>query len=959
MTEQTNYKDTLNLPQTLFAMKANLVQREPETLARWASEGLYGEIRKASSARPKSILHDGPPYANGHIHIGHALNKILKDVIVKFRTMQGYDALYIPGWDCHGLPIEHQCLKDMGKRKDQVERVEFRRQARKYAEKYVAIQKEEFKRLGIFGEWENPYLTMTSGYQAVIADTFLKLFAKGFIEQRLKPVPWCFDCETALADAELEYEDKTSQTVTVKFPVLFESLKTKMHLPAALGTKPVYLLVWTTTPWTLPANVGVAVHPDLQYTVLELPGESWLLAEDLVAHLQSLNVMNEAPVSSSSCKGRELEGLLYRHPFLDREGRTILADYVSATDGTGIVHIAPGHGEEDYRFGHLDYRLDILSPVDEKGRFTKEFSPCEGIHVFKANVQITEMLREKKLLLAEEPHAHSYPHCWRCKKPIIFRATKQWFMKIDHENLRERMAGVIRDKIRFTPDWGKNRIGAMVESRPDWCLSRQRYWGVPIPVLSCRKCGLPFGRPSPVDAAVLEEVRAKVTGIFARENADAWFSLPASAFLPADFACRCGSREFEKADDIIDVWFDSGASHQAVLKGPFGLTYPAALYLEGSDQHRGWFQSSLTTAMALEGRPPFEGVLTHGFVVDGEGRKMSKSAGNVVSPQEVMKEFGADILRLWVSSCDYQFDVRLSKEILNQMADSYRKIRNTFRYVLGNLYDFDPAADALAPVGELEPWDQWAVEATNEVVRAITAKYDAFAFHEIYQLAHHFCAVQLSAYYFDILKDILYTSGKNSRIRRSAQTALFYILSRLVKVLAPILPFTMDEVWKAYPVEPGVASVHASLWERESWVVDPGLYREWCDLRALRDALTTFLEKQREAKVIGSSLDARIFLHTEHAGARRILENHMGSLGRIFIASYDQVAWMEEVRRGSEETEVAFESLSEKVKIFVSVEKAEGEKCVRCWSYSRTVGSGTAHPALCGKCVEAVSPLDS
>jgi isoleucyl-tRNA synthetase len=954
MTEQKNYKDTLNLPQTSFSMKANLVQREPEMLANWGKEALYSSLRRTPSPKGKYVLHDGPPYANGHIHIGHALNKILKDIIVKFKTMEGYDALYVPGWDCHGLPIEHQCLKEMGKRKDEVERVEFRKQARKYAEKFIAIQREEFKRLGIFGEWEHPYLTMNNGYQASIAESFLSLFEKGFIEQRLKPVPWCFDCETALADAELEYEDKTTQTVYVKFPVDPASLKSKIHLPSEIIHKPVYLLVWTTTPWTLPANVGVAVHPDLDYSIIEWKEETWILANALTDHLQSLNVMNEKPLATSSCKGRELLGLEYVHPFIDRRGRTILADYVSATDGTGIVHIAPGHGEEDYQFGHLDFHLNILSPVDEKGRFTQEFEPCHGLHVFKANPQIVEILRNKKLLLAEEAYQHSYPHCWRCKKPIIFRATQQWFMKIDHLELRQRMTRAIQKEIRFTPDWGKNRIGSMVESRPDWCLSRQRYWGVPIPVISCKKCSLPFGSKMPVPSAVIGEVRRKVSEIFIRESADAWFSLPVETFLPADFKCQCGSAEFVKADDIIDVWFDSGVSHQAVLKKQEALKFPASLYLEGSDQHRGWFQSSLTTSMAIEDCTPFAGVLTHGFVVDGEGRKMSKSAGNVVSPQDVMKEFGADILRLWVSSCDYQFDVRLSKAILNQLADSYRKIRNTFRYILSNLYDFSPEKDRIREVADLYPWDWWAIQATNEVIADIRKKYETFAFHEIYQLAHNFCTVQLSSYYFDVLKDILYTARKDSAIRRSAQTVLFYMLSHLVKVLAPILPFTMDEVWKAYPIENGIDSVHESKWSLDFWAVPAEDYLEWSDMRALRDAITPFLEKKRETKIIGASLESKVYLYTDQPAARKIIEKNRPMLGRVFIVSYDQVRWMEEVRHGSEEAEVLFKSLSEKVKVYVSVEKADGEKCLRCWNYSETVGTHPDHPGLCGKCQDAV-----
>ena len=581
MTEPKKYKDTLNLPQTSFPMKANLVQREPEMLKSWEGEGVYQAIRKKSAGKPKYILHDGPPYANGHIHIGHALNKVLKDLIVKFETMRGRDALYVPGWDCHGLPIEHACLKEMGKRKEDVDRVIFRKQARKYAEKFVGIQREEFKRLGIFGEWEKPYLTMNYEYQAAIADSFLRLYEDGYIEQRLKPVPWCYDCETALADAELEYEDKVSKSVYVKFKLIKESLNGKIS-PVELhkfGERPVYVLVWTTTPWTLPANVGIALHPELSYSFLEVGDEVWLLADARVPFIHTLELKTPMTEAILSVKGAVLNGAEYEHPFLDRKGRAILADYVSSEDGTGIVHIAPGHGEDDYKFGHLDNGLPIISPVDAKGKFTDEFHECSGEHVFKANKKISDILDRKGMLLKLEDHSHSYPHCWRCKKPILFRATTQWFMKIDHKGLRKHMQDAIQKDIRFIPEWGKNRIGAMVETRPEWCLSRQRYWGVPIPVVRCAKC---------TDVHFVKESKAKVLEFFKKEGADSWFARPASDFIPSGTKCpKCGNSEFEKETDIIDVWFDSGVSHQAVLHQYPGLQYPAELYLEGSDQHRG------------------------------------------------------------------------------------------------------------------------------------------------------------------------------------------------------------------------------------------------------------------------------------------------------------------------------------------------------------------------------------
>ncbi|HNX69144.1 MAG TPA: isoleucine--tRNA ligase [Candidatus Omnitrophota bacterium] len=945
MSEAKNYKDTLNLPQTPFPMKANLVQREPEMLKAWEEHGIYSEIRRRSAGKPKYILHDGPPYANGHIHIGHALNKVLKDLIVKYQGMRGHDALYVPGWDCHGLPIEHQCLKEMGKRKEEVDRVEFRKQARKYAEKFVAIQREEFKRLGIFGEWSNPYLTMNYEYQSSIAESFLKLYEDGYIEQRLKPVPWCFDCETALADAELEYEDKISKSVYVKFLVAQEALRQKIGPTelARFGSKPVYFLVWTTTPWTLPANVGVALHPELSYSFLDLGDEIWCLADARVPFLHSLKLKNPLAESLLSLPGKQFEGVEYDHPFLARKGRAILADYVSSEDGTGIVHIAPGHGEEDYKFGHLDNGLPILSPVDSRGRFTEEFHFCHGEHVFKANPKITELLKEKKLLLHEADHSHSYPHCWRCKKPILFRATTQWFMKIDHKDLRARMQGAIQKDIRFIPDWGKNRIGAMVETRPEWCLSRQRYWGVPIPIIRCKHCtGVHF----------VKESKEKILGLFRKESADAWFAHAAEDFLPEGTKCpKCHKSEFEKETDIIDVWFDSGVSHQAVLRQYPGLQFPADLYLEGSDQHRGWFQSALTTAVALENKSSFRSVLTHGFVMDGQGKKMSKSAGNVVTPQDVMKEFGADVLRLWVTSCDYQFDVRLSNEILKQLVDTYRKIRNTFRYLLSNLYDFDVRKHRV-PYAKQHPLDRWAMVKTAKLVQTVTDLYDRFEFHQIYREVYNFCVVDLSAYYLDALKDTLYTAAPDSWIRRSAQTVLFDILSSLVRIVAPIMPFTSDEVWKAYPLEEGVASVHASGWPVLGDVKPGDEFGEWEHLREIRDLVTPFLEKQREAKVIGAGLEAKVFLYAEDGKSAEILHRYEKELARVMVVS--QVCLEAKALPGMEATESVSAVLQTKLRLNILVVKADGTKCPRCWNYSSAVGRDPEHAVLCPKCVEAV-----
>jgi isoleucyl-tRNA synthetase len=947
MTEPKNYKDTLNLPQTSFAMKANLAQREPEMLKAWEAEGVYATIRAKSADKPKYLLHDGPPYANGHIHIGHALNKVLKDLIVKYQTMRGHDALYVPGWDCHGLPIEHACLKEMGKRKEEVDRVEFRKQARKYAEKFVGIQREEFKRLGIFGEWDDPYLTMNYGYQTSIAASFLKLYEEGFIEQRLKPVPWCYDCDTALAEAELEYEDKVSKSVYVKFLLDKASLSPNHQLPIRNGKKPAYFLVWTTTPWTLPANVGIALssNPDHSYTWLEFEKESWIVMSSLCGALKKKiglelpgTQQEEALISAEDFIKAE-----YFHPFLERKGKVIFADYVSAEDGTGIVHIAPGHGEDDYKYGHLENGLPIISPVDHRGKFTEEFPFCKGEHVFKANSKITALLNEKGLLLKEEDYAHSYPHCWRCKKPIIFRATTQWFMKIDHQELRERMLHAIDGHIQFIPDWGKNRIEAMVKTRPEWCLSRQRYWGVPIPIIRCKNC---------TQVHFVKESKAKILELFEKEGADAWFSHPAEDFLSTGTKCpECHKSEFEKETDIIDVWFDSGVSHQAVLRRRPGMQYPAELYLEGSDQHRGWFQSALTTAMALENKSSFKSVLTHGFVMDGQGKKMSKSAGNVVTPQDVMKEFGADVLRLWVTSCDYQFDVRLSNEILKQLVDTYRKIRNTFRYFLSNLYDFDPAKHTV-PYEKLHPLDRWAMAKADHLVASVTECYERFEFHEIYREVYDFCVVDLSAYYLDALKDTLYTAAPDAWLRRSAQTAFFYILARVVKIVAPIMPFTADEVWRSYKLEERVTTVHASAWPVPQGAKPGAEFRDWEHLREVRNAITPFLEKKREAKEIGAGLEAKVIFTSEDPESVEILHRYEKELARVFVVS--QVVLETKTVEGMETAEGLSAVLQKKFGLKVLVTRADGAKCVRCWNYSSFLGRDPEHVSLCPKCLEAL-----
>jgi len=930
-----DYRTTLNLPKTPFPMKANLPAREPERLAQWTQLGLYQQIRDRRRGQPKFVLHDGPPYANGDLHMGHALNKVLKDIVVRQKTMQGLDAPYVPGWDCHGLPIEHQLLKEMGKRKEEVPRAEFRRAARAYAERYVQIQREGFQRLGVLGDWAHPYLTMAYDYQAAIADAFLILFQRGFIEQRLKPVPWCATCETALADAELEYEQKTSQAVYVAFPV--EPAEVRRRWPALGGDAPLSVVVWTTTPWTLPANAGIAFHPELTYCVLETDRGRFLLAKDRLVALRTTFGWPESASILHQCLGEDLEGLQARHPFLPRPSTGILAEFVSSEEGTGVVHIAPGHGEEDYQVGHLGYKLPILSPVDGQGKFTSEFAPGAGTPVFKANATIIQLLKERGALLGEPTaHQHSYPHCWRCKQPILFRATQQWFLVVDHEDLRARASRAIDETIRFIPPWGKNRIGSMVAGRPDWCLSRQRVWGVPIPIISCAACG---------KSLVTEAFVRRVVELFRREGADAWFAQPAEALLGEPPRC-CAAPRPQKEEDIIDVWFDSGASHHAVLapRRDQDLKFPADLYLEGSDQHRGWFQTSLLVALGIYRQPPFSGVLTHGFVVDGEGRKMSKSLGNVIAPQEVLKTHGADILRLWVASCDYAEDVRLSPTILEQAAESYRKIRNTIRYLLGNLADFDSAQHRV-PWEAMTPVDQWAIWRTAEVVREATIAYDQSEFHKVVRLLSQFCTVDLSNFYLDVLKDRLYTLSVNDPRRRSAQTALYAAYEALVTLAAPILPFTTDEAWELCGRTTDCPSVHLAGWapirarsQEALGQVAPAFAESWSRFFEVRPIVLKALEEQRAAGVIGGPAEALVVLTVHEASVWQRLQPLMSSMAELLVVS------------AVEGRQAAGEGMAH-----AEVRRAPGQKCARCWRYTSDVGRSAGHPDLCARCAEVLA----
>ncbi len=921
-----NYKDTLNLPKTDFPMKADLPKREPQVLKFWEAKDINRLIRQKFAGKPKYILHDGPPYANGDIHIGHALNKTLKDIIVKYKTMRGYDAPYVPGWDCHGLPVEHQLFKELGISKSEIGQLEFRKKAEDYAMKYVEVQKEQFKRLGVFGDWDNPYLTLKPEYVAEIQSAFAKLVEGGYIYKGVKPVNWCIKCETALAEAEVEYEDHTSPSIFVKFKIKDPRIKDDKH----------FLIIWTTTPWTLVANVAIAVHPEYFYVEIKVGDENYFVAEDLLnVVLDKLNFKNYKKIGNR--KGKDLEGLKYIHPFIEREGKVVLADYVSNEEGTGCVHTAPGHGMEDYLTGQK-YKLPTLMPVDEKGRFDDAAGEFKGVNIFKANDAIIDRLKKDGFLLSSDKVTHSYPHCWRCKEPVIFRATVQWFMNVNHKDLRNKTLETVKG-VMWIPKIGENRISAMITNRPDWCLSRQRYWGVPIPAFYCENCKKPI---------LNSQLINRVAGLMEKEGSNVWFTKKAQELLPPNFTCSCGGNKFKVEEDIIDVWFDSGVSHQAVLKKRGELQFPADLYLEGSDQHRGWFQSAILTSMPIDGCAPFKCVLTHGFVVDGEGRKMSKSQGNVISPQDIIASYGADVLRMWVASCDYYEDIRISKEIIERTSEAYRKIRNTCRFIIGNLYDFDPQNDKVA-YGELLEIDRWAASKANSLLKGITKNYDEFEFHKVFRLIYNFCTFELSSFYLDVLKDRLYTYAPNSKERRSCQTVIYDVILILVKSLAPIAPFTADEIWSKLPLAKEDASVHTSLWpEVREGCIDKDLEARWDNILALRPYIMKAIEEKRMSNLIGDSMEASVILYIKDSNKYNFLRNYANELASVFIVSDFKLENVKEYPKKDQ-------GLLEVGDVGVYVDKAAGQKCQRCWNYSKSVGSEPSHPNLCSRCVEVLS----
>ena len=968
-------KKTVNLPKTNFSQKANLAQSEPARLEKWSQLDLYRLIRKSREGRDKFILHDGPPYANADIHLGTAMNKILKDFIVKSRVMMGYDAPYVPGYDCHGLPIEthvEKGLEKKGKKKSDLSLESFRRACRQHAENALKSQTRDFKRLGILGEWDNPYLTMSNHYEAETARMFARFVERGYVYKGLRPVYWCLKDQTALAEAEVEYHQHSSPSVYVKFPLQTDPAL----LDPALAGRKVFVVIWTTTPWTLPANLGIAVHPDFDYSAFEAGDEVYIVASELVEAVTAKCGLGETKVLARF-PGSKLDRLECRHPWIDRPSLLMVGEHVTmggeadaeteldvsesqkksdSKAGTGCVHTAPGHGHDDFVIGKR-YGLDIYCPVDNAGRFTPDVEHFAGQRVFDANDPIVEFMREKGVLLFSEKYEHRYPHCWRCKNPVIFRATPQWFIAMDRahrdlvekdedgrdrsnytDNLSEDVAASIRgsalaeiERVKWIPAWGVDRMRNMLKGRPDWCVSRQRVWGVNIPVFYCAKC-----TEAVADPAVINHV----ADIFEKESGDAWYTHDAKDLLPPGYTCAgCGAAEWTKESDILDVWFDSGCSSIAVLENREELRWPADVYLEGGDQFRGWFNSSLMVGIAAHNRAPYKTVITHGWTLDAQGRAMHKSAGNAIEPEKVIKQSGAEIIRLWCASSNYFDDMRASDEILQRVTDGYRKLRNTARFALGNLYGFDPARDSV-PEAEMEEIDRWALAELNRVTAKVLAAYQAFEFHNVYHALYNFATVTLSARYFDIIKDRLYTFAPRNKARRSAQTALLRIADALARLLAPILVFTADEVWENLPdrKEP---SIHAAEFPKASEQADDALLSNWERLFAIRDDVLRALEEARVAKQIGSSLEAKVKLAAS-GSALELLQQHQKDLRYLFIVSQVELA-----------------EAAENAGVSINISVADGTKCERCWNYSTRVGESERYPTVCERCVAALEEIEA
>jgi len=931
-----DYKDTLNLPKTGFPMKASLSAKEPKQLEEWEKIGLYKKVREKSKGREKFILHDGPPYANGNIHLGTALNKILKDIIIRSRQMSGFDAPYVPGWDCHGLPIEHNVDKKLGSKKKDMTASEVRDECRKYANNFIEIQKDEFKRLGVMGEWNNPYLTMNYEYEARIARECMQFGIDGGLYKGKKPIHWCCSCQTALAEAEIEHKDNTSPSIFVKFKAV-DNLGM-----SELGGKEIFAVIWTTTPWTIPANLGICVHPDFIYEAIQgkNANEVYIVAKELSKNLCEKFGIDYKPLKEF--EGREIENKKCLHPFYDRESLVVLGDHVTLESGTGLVHTAPGHGADDFIVGQK-YGLDAYAPVKDNGTFTKDAGEdLEGLFVFKANEVINEKLENLGMLVLKENISHSYPHCWRCKKPVIFRATPQWFISMETNDLRKRSLEEI-DRVNWIPKWGRDRIFNMIENRPDWCVSRQRVWGVPIPVFYCEECEETF---------INNETLEKVYTQFKDHGAGIWFEKEPEYFLPKDAKCiKCGSGSFKKETNILDVWFDSGVSHAAVLdERKDELLWPADLYLEGSDQHRGWFHSSLLTSVSNYGSAPYKSVLTHGFVVDGKGKKMSKSVGNVIAPKEVINKYGAEILRLWVSASDYREDIRISDNILRQLSDAYRRIRNTCRFLIGNLSDFNPDTEKVS-YEKLSQLDRYMLHRLNEVVKRVLKAYDDYEFHVIYHTIYNFCTVDLSSLYLDIEKDSLYVLGKDFTERKAVQTVMFEILNSLATMMAPVLPFTAEEIYSYMPDGSyKEESIHlASLPKPVSEWTDSDLNEKFKTMIKIRDVALRALEEARTRKLIGHPLDAGINLFAS-GNPLEVIKWYKGDLSEFFIVSQCTVSDVNEKTEDS----VSSEELED---FFAGVYKAKGEKCARCWHYSESIGQDEKYGDACERCVKVLKAI--
>ena len=937
-------KKTINLPQTAFPMKANLPQNEPKMLERWESTGLYQRIREARKGAPRYILHDGPPYTSGPIHMGTAMNKCLKDFIVKSKTMGGFDAPYVPGWDCHGLPIEIKVDKELGGKKLQMPATSVRAACRKYAQKYLDLQRTQFKRIGVFGRFDRPYATMTPQYESVVLSTFFSFYENGFVYKGLRAVYWCMHDETALAEAEVEYENHTSHTVFVKYALIDDPAQ----LDAALAGKKVSTIIWTTTPWTLPASMAVAFHPDEEYVAMESGSEVYIVASKLANDVAAKCNLPE-PKPLAHFPGRKLERLNFQHPFLDRKVLGVLADYVTMDTGTGVVHTAPSHGAEDFITG-MKYGLDATSNVDEKGILRNGLPEYTGKRVWDANQPIIDLVRSRGALLHTEKTEHSYPHCWRCHNPVIFRATEQWFISMEtpmpagagkNDTLRTRTLEEIK-KVKWDPGWGEERLSNMIQTRPDWCISRQRVWGVPIAVFLCEGCGKPLNDKS---------INKKVVELFATSGADAWFTDAPNSIVPDGTKCpHCGGTKFEKETDIFDVWLESGASYLALIDDEPGYPWPSDLYLEGGDQYRGWFQSSLLCAMGTHQTPPYKGVVTPGWTLDEKGQAMSKSRGNDVDPVDISSRLGGEVVRLWVASVDFREDVVGSEALMQRVGENYKKIRNTFRYILGNFEGFNPETDAV-PFDQMEALDQYMLRQTVAFANDVRNAYDEFAFHKIYHRLNHFCIVDLSAFYFDVLKDRLYISAPKSKARRSAQTAISCIGDVLARLLAPIMSFTCEEVWQYLP-KPGsrIDSVHLAQFPTAAEILggsvaatDAKSNEEWTALRSVRDEVLKALEAARNNKLIGTGLEAQIAI-TAADPVHSVLHRHAEQLRYLFIVS--AVTLMQGSGNGTGG-------------VHVDVKKADGAKCERCWNYSTRVGEDKNYPTVCERCSAVLAELET